>query len=178
MNMNEIVRRCKQGNEEAWNMIINKYSKTVYNIALNFAHNREDASDITQDVFFKIYNNIDKFVENKSFTSWILRITKNHCIDYWRKNKKHLNRSEMNENIIFEHQTPEDFSTREFDILTLRKNLFALEPELRLILIMRDIQDFSYNEISENLAIPIGTVKSRINRARIKLAKIFLNEEN
>ena len=178
MKMNEIIRRCKQGNEEAWHMIINKYSKTVYNIALNFAHNREDASDITQDVFFKIYNNIDKFVENKSFTSWILRITKNHCIDYWRKNKKHLNRSEMNENTAFEHQTPEDFSTREFDILRLRKNLLVLEPELRLILIMRDIQDFSYNEISENLAIPIGTVKSRISRARTKLAKIFLNEDN
>jgi RNA polymerase sigma-70 factor (ECF subfamily) len=177
MDMNEIVKRCKQGNEEAWNMMINKYSKTIYNIALNFANNREDASDITQDVFIKIYNNMNKFVENKSFYAWILKITKNHCIDYWRKNKKYLNKSEMNENIIFEHQTPEDCSTREFDLLTLRKKLLILEPELRLILIMRDIQGFSYNEISENLSIPMGTVKSRINRARIKLAGIFLNEE-
>jgi RNA polymerase sigma-70 factor (ECF subfamily) len=176
MNLSKVVEKCKDGDSEAWNMIIDKYSKRIYNIALNFAGNGDDAADITQDIFLKVYNNIEKFKEEKNFHSWILKISKNYCIDYWRKNKMNVNRVDLDDRLIREERTPEDSVVKEFDIMVLRDRLLLLEPDLRLLLIMRDIQDFSYQDIADYLNIPLGTVKSRINRARIKLAKIYLNE--
>lgn len=162
-------------------MLIDSYSKKVYNLALNFAGNRDDASDITQDIFLKVYNNIDKFQEDGSFNAWILKLSKNYCIDYWRKSKNYRQKLELDESLYVESvhddvYTPEDTLIKKDDVTFLRKKLQELSPDLRSLIIMRDIEDFSYQEISENLGIPLGTTKSRINRARLKLAKIVLNE--
>jgi DNA-directed RNA polymerase specialized sigma24 family protein len=89
MEIHEIVTKIKAGNTEAWNMLIDRYSKKVYNLALNFAGNRDDASDITQDIFLKVYGNMDKFDEGGNFNAWILKLSKNYCIDYWRKSKNY-----------------------------------------------------------------------------------------
>lgn len=178
LNLNLLVRRCKTGDQEAWHMIIDHYSRTIYNMALNFTGNSDDASDITQDIFLKIYNNLDKFNEEKNFHSWLLKLSKNYCIDFWRKNKRNLAKLELDENISSGGQTPEDAVIRDYDIATLREKMTQLDPELRVLLIMRDVQDFSYAEIAEHLNIPLGTVKSRINRGRVKLARILLKEEN
>ena len=155
-------------------MLVNKYSKRIYNIALNFAGNADDASDITQDVFLKIYNNINKFKEDRNLSSWVLKLTKNHCIDCWRKNRKNRLRRELDENTCSEDDTPEETAIKQGEIQSLRKKLECLEPEARLMIIMRDIQDQSYQEIADHLNIPLGTAKSRINRARLKLAKVLM----
>jgi len=177
----ETIKKLKAGNTEAWNMMIDRYSKKVYNMALNFVGNKDDASDITQDIFLKIYTNIDKFQEDKNFNSWILKLSKNYCIDYWRKNKSYnqkvkLDESLYDEAIHNEADTPEDSLIKNNDIMYLRQKLQLLPPDLRSLIIMRDIQNYSYQEIAEHLDIPLGTTKSRINRARLKLAKIVLNE--
>jgi RNA polymerase sigma-70 factor (ECF subfamily) len=181
MEINEIVSDIKAGNTEAWNMLIDRYSKKVYNLALNFAGNRDDASDITQDIFLRVYNNIDKFEEDKNFNSWILKLSKNYCIDYWRKSKNYRQKLELDEGIYTESvhedaQTPEDAVIQNSDVNYLRQKLQLLPADLRTLIIMRDIQNYSYQEIAEQLSIPLGTTKSRINRARLKLAKIVLNE--
>ncbi|MCK5057362.1 MAG: RNA polymerase sigma factor [Candidatus Aminicenantes bacterium] len=181
MDVNDIIERLKQRDSEAWTMMINRYSKKVYNFALNFAGNREDASDITQDIFIKVYNNIDKFKEEKNFNSWLLKLSKNYCIDFWRKNKNARRKVELddtirNEAVHGQQQTPEDSLIRKNDINYLRGKLLLLPPDLRTLIIMRDIQDHSYRDIAEHFNIPLGTTKSRINRARAKLAKIILNE--
>lgn len=169
-------------------MIIDRYSKSVYNMALNFAGNTDDASDITQDVFLKAYSNINKFSDQQnynSFGSWLLRLSKNYCIDYYRKHKNRRMQVELDDNIHNQHDkhageappdTPEESMLRADDAAYLREKLQLLPSDLRTLLIMRDIQDFSYQEISEHLGIPLGTTKSRINRARTKLAKIILKE--
>ena len=162
-------------------MMIDRYSKKVYNLALNFVGNRDDASDITQDIFLKIYTNIDKFQEDKNFNSWILKISKNYCIDYWRKNKNYKQKVKLNESLYNEAfhdqaHTPEDSFIKKNEIIYLRQKLQLLPPDLRSLIIMRDIQDYSYQEIAKHLDIPLGTTKSRIHRARLKLAKIVLNE--
>lgn len=175
MKTKEILVGLKKGDIEAWNMVINKYSKTIYNMALNFSGNSDDASDITQDIFLKIFNNINKFKENKNLSSWILKLSKNHCIDYWRKIKRSLNKVGLNENIHKDNDTPENSVIKDADALTLRKKLLLLKPESRLLIIMRDIQDYSYQEIADHFNIPLGTTKSRINRARTKLAKLILD---
>ncbi|MCK4765757.1 MAG: RNA polymerase sigma factor [Candidatus Aminicenantes bacterium] len=181
MDINEIIVRLKQKDSEAWNKMIERYSKKVFNFALNFAGNREDASDITQDIFLKVYNNIDKFKEDGNFDSWLSRLSKNYCIDFWRKNKRSKDKLELDENVRTpavhdEQQSPEDSLIKENEIKYLRGKLLLLTPDLRTLIIMRDIQDYSYREIADNLEIPLGTAKSRINRARAKLAKIVLNE--
>lgn len=157
-------------------MLVDRYSKTIYNLALNFTGNRDDASDITQDIFMKIHTNISKVRDHQHFHSWILKLSKNYCIDYWRKNKKNIFRVELDENISNGKKSPEDIISLESDVQLLRRNLLHLDEELRLVIIMRDIQNQSYEEISENLDLPLGTVKSRINRARAKLAKIFFQQ--
>jgi len=157
-------------------MIVNEYSKRIYNMALNFSGSSDDASDITQDIFIKIYNNIEKYNDDRSFHSWVLTIARNHCIDFYRKNKRNMMRQELEENMAVTDYTPEHSSIKDADIHTLREKLAHLDPDLRLMLIMRDIQDYSYADISENLKLPLGTVKSRINRGRVKLARLFLND--
>lgn len=181
MEIKEIIGRLKTGDTEAWNMMIDRYSKKVYNLALNFTGSRDDASDITQDIFLKVYTNIDKFQEDRNFNSWILKISKNYCIDYWRKNKSNRQQIELDESLYDEAihnevHTPEEFFIKERDVTYLRQKLLLLLPELRSLLIMRDIQNYSYQEIAKLLDIPLGTIKSRINRARLKLAKIILYE--
>jgi RNA polymerase sigma-70 factor (ECF subfamily) len=159
--------------------MINAYSKSVYNIALNFFAERDVAADVTQEIFIKIYHNLDKFREEKNFTSWIFTISRNYCIDYWRKNKKYfLNSLELDENTSTGKPTPEEYLIKESEIDRLRKKLAQLEPDLRVVLILRDIQNLSYQEIAEKFSIPEGTVKSRINRARLKLAQAYLREES
>lgn len=174
MEVNEVVRQCKKGDQKAWNMIVDRFSKSIFNIALNFSGNRDDAADITQDIFMKIYTNIDKFKEDRSFSSWIHKIAKNYCIDYWRKNRKNIMVLKIEENLCRDEQTPENEAVKEYDVINLRNKLLHLDADLRLLITLRDIQDLSYQEISENLDLPLGTVKSRINRARIKLAKLMM----
>jgi RNA polymerase sigma-70 factor (ECF subfamily) len=179
METTEILARCKKGDHEAWNQMINSYSKSVYNIALNFFAERDIAQDVTQEIFIKIYHNLDKFREDRNFSSWVFTLSRNYCIDYWRKNKKYfLHTQELDENIGSAKPTPEENSINESEVEKLRKKITQLEPELRLILILRDIQDLSYQEIAKNFSIPEGTVKSRINRARLKLAQAFVREES
>jgi RNA polymerase sigma-70 factor (ECF subfamily) len=159
-------------------MLINAYSKAVYNIALNFFADRDIAADVTQDIFLKMYNNLDKFKEEKNFTAWLFTISRNYCIDYWRKNKKYLlNNQELDEKVSLHNPTPEDTVVRESEIRELRKKIAQLEPDLRVMLILRDIQDLSYQEIAGKFSIPEGTVKSRINRARLKLAQSYVRGE-
>jgi len=157
-------------------MLINSYSKAVYNIALNFFGERDMASDVTQEIFIRIYHNLDKFHEERNFSSWVFTISRNYCIDYWRKNKKYLQNQELDEKISSDQATPEDNLINASEIEVLRKRISRLDPDLRLILILRDIHDLSYQEIAERFAIPEGTVKSRINRARLRLAQEYLRE--
>lgn len=181
MDIQDIIKRLKADDTEAWNMLVNSFSKKVYNLALNFAGNKDDAADITQEIFLKIYHNIDKFEDERNFSSWVMKLSKNYCIDYWRKNKYSRQNVELDENLytdsVHDHAlTPEDSIIQKNDITYLRNKLQQLPPDLRSLIIMRDIQDYSYQEISEHLDIPLGTTKSRINRARLKLAKLILNE--
>lgn len=181
MDTQDIVKKLKTGDTEAWNMLVESFSKKVYNLALNFAGNKDDAADMTQEIFLKIYNNIDKFEEERNFSSWVMKLSKNYCIDFWRKNKSSRQNVELDENLYTnsvhdQALTPEDSLVQKNDITYLRQKLLQLPPDLRSLIIMRDIQDYSYQEISENLDIPLGTTKSRINRARLKLAQLILNE--
>jgi RNA polymerase sigma-70 factor (ECF subfamily) len=167
----------KEDSKKEWNMLVQNYSKNIYNIALNFTKNSEEAADITQDIFIKIYRNINKYKDKSSFKAWLIRIAKNHCIDHWRKNKKHQDNMEINDNIHTDNSaTPEERIIADSERELLRQKLKALPENIRILIIMRDIEGYSYNKISQEFNLPLGTIKSRINRGRLKLAKIFSRE--
>jgi RNA polymerase sigma-70 factor (ECF subfamily) len=173
MEITELIDRIKSGQQEAWNMLISRYSKSVYNIALNFSGSSDEAADITQDIFLKVYTQLDKYHDEYNFTSWLMRLARNTCIDYWRKNKRNRMQSELEENMAVDYESPEEDAVKGNEAVFLRKLINLINPDLRLLLVMRDVDDKSYQEISDALDLPIGTVKSRINRARVKLAQLY-----
>jgi RNA polymerase sigma-70 factor, ECF subfamily len=177
MDVIELIGRCRHGDRQAWNMIINAYSRSVYNIALNFIGDKDTASDITQDIFIKLYQNLDKFKDNNNFSSWLFTLSRNYCIDYWRKNKRYLQAQEIDEQAAAPGDSPEEEAVRNSETARLRQAILLLEPEARLFLILRDILNLSYQEIAEKLGVPEGTVKSRINRGRLKLSQLITKKE-
>ncbi len=183
MTENDLIRKCKKGNREAFNALFSRYQTQVINTAYGMLSDREDASDAAQDVFVKVYKNISSFNEKSSFSTWLYRITANTCSDILRKRQR-------GGNVISINAPSED--GREFDIedenssvdekleqnerqAAVRKAISELKEEHRTIITLCDIEGLGYDEISRILRIPPGTVKSRINRARSALRKILAN---
>lgn len=169
----ELVRKVRNGDIEAFEKLISSYEKRILNIALGMLGNYDDACDITQEVCIKIYNSINSFKENSSFSTWVYRITSNTCLDELRKRKKTISTTVIgDEGEEFEIQAPD--SERSIDdivesreaVYAIRSCILELAPENRIIIILRDIYGYSYEEISNILTINVGTVKSRLNRAR------------
>jgi len=171
MDEKDLVQRSKDGDEEAFGVLVNKYKTKMYHLAYSLTHDAQVADDLAQEVFIKAYFALDKFKGKSEFGTWIYRIAINHCRDFLRK-KNRIIQIPL-ENII------EKISTRESDILpeekeqeeTKRRKIIhttiqTLPDKYRTILSLRDIQDFSYNEIARILVISPGTVDSRLHRAR------------
>ncbi len=177
MEEKELIALSKEGNHEAFEKLIKLYEKQIYNIAYRIAMNSQDALDISQESLIKIYNNIKHFEERSKFSTWIFRIVTNSAIDFVKKHKK-FNLVELEENTKSSCLVDESFEKSE-NIRTVYKALEKLDVKYRAIIILKDIYGFSYEEISKILVINIGTVKSRLNRARKSLkSKISKEEQN
>jgi RNA polymerase sigma-70 factor (ECF subfamily) len=163
------------GDSDAWEWLVDKYSKRVFNIAFQFTGNYEDSEDLAQEVFLKVYHSLNKFDIKTDFLPWLIRLTKNYCIDDYRARRR-------SRKIIYEEDLiskTKDFthfplhSVLEKERTSLITNgLQKLPEDLRTAVVLRDIHGFNYLEISQILDIPEGTVKSRINRGRIELARV------
>lgn len=157
-------------------MLVDAYSKKVFNMAYQFAGSYEEAEDLTQDIFLKLYHSLSKYDRAKNFTAWLLTLAKNHLIDAYRKTKwEKANRDEFDEHFLSEDaaESPEASLLKEASRKAVWNGLNSLSPENRMAVILRDIQGKSYEDVAEILGLPIGTVKSRINRGRLELAKIL-----
>lgn len=177
-----IIAKVLDGDADAFEPLVVAHQNFVYNIALKMLSNPEDAFDISQEAFIKAYRSLKDFKGESSFSSWLYRITANMCLDFMRRNKKRKSASIVyldDEDELRELELPD---TR-FDPSTEleRKELqgaindaLALLPEdQRSILLLRELNGMSYSEISETLKLEAGTVKSRLFRARARLAKIL-----
>ena len=157
-------------------MLVDAYSKKVFNIAYQFAGSYEEAEDLTQDIFFKLYNSMDKYDFEKNFTAWLLTLARNYLIDQYRKTKwEKKSRDVFDERLL----QADSRSGPEENVLALETQKIVwesfnhLSPEIRMAVILRDIQGKKYEEIAEIMDLPLGTVKSRVNRGRLQLAKIL-----
>jgi RNA polymerase sigma-70 factor (ECF subfamily) len=182
-----LVRRCVSGDSAAWEEIVQRYHRRIYNICYRFAGTSDDAQDLTQEVFIKMYRTLSTYDMGKgAFMTWVTTITRNLLVDHFRKTKQdrltdsldtppseHEDAQPLGEQIADLSRPPDvqvqSRETRE----TVHRALQKLSPELREAVILRDLQDMDYREIATALKVPEGTVKSRINRGRAELARLL-----
>ena len=171
----QIVRKVLQGDVNAFEDLVLEYEKNVYGITLRMTGNSEDAADMTQETFIKAFNSLQSFRGDSKFSVWLYRIATNVCLDFLRSRNRKPTVSlsveddegeESQLDIADESQSPELLLERGLTRDAVRRGLDALSPEYRQILLLREIQGLSYEEISQVLSLEVGTVKSRIFRAR------------
>jgi RNA polymerase sigma-70 factor (ECF subfamily) len=172
----EIIERCLNGDQAAWESIVRLYRRKVFNVAYKFVGRHDQAEDLTQDVFLKLYKSLDTFDRRANFQTWLISVSRNLCIDHYRAVRKE--RETINRDV-----DPADFAPAAPDaradtqleqrdrVKLLRQALDKLAPTLRTAVMLRDIQELTYQEIADRLRLPEGTVKSRINRGRTELAR-------
>jgi RNA polymerase sigma-70 factor, ECF subfamily len=182
-----LVRRCIAGDAAAWEDIVQRYHRRIYNICYRFAGSTEDAQDLTQEVFIKMYRTLNTYdAERGGFMTWVTTITRNLLVDHFRKSKQdrvtdsldsapseHDDAMPLSEQIE-DKSAPPDAQVRSREAReTVHHALQKLSPDLREAVILRDLQDMDYREIAAVLKVPEGTVKSRINRGRVELARLL-----
>ncbi|MFQ3581723.1 MAG: sigma-70 family RNA polymerase sigma factor [Chloracidobacterium sp.] len=175
----ELVDRCRAGEAAAWEHLVRQYSRRVYHLAYKFVGRHEQAEDLTQEVFLKIYRSLDQYNPDVGdLPNWLLRLARNLIIDdYRRRQRQPVDGSEDIEVHVHHLRSSTDHPHRHIErkeqSLQIMQAIEKLSPDLRQCVIMRDIEEMTYQEIVEKLQIPEGTVKSRINRGRIELARIL-----
>jgi RNA polymerase sigma-70 factor (ECF subfamily) len=182
-----LVRRCVAGDAVAWEEIVQRYNRRIYNICYRFAGSADDAQDLTQEVFIKMYRTLTSYdVERGAFMTWVTTITRNLLVDHFRKSlqdrltdsidvapSEHEDAMPMSDRIQDKTPTPDARAQSRETRETVHRALQKLSPELREAVILRDLQDMDYREIATVLRVPEGTVKSRINRGRAELARLL-----
>jgi RNA polymerase sigma-70 factor, ECF subfamily len=171
-----VIQRCLQGDELAWESIVQQYRRKVFNVAYKFVGRHEEAEDLTQDIFIKIFKSLGTFDRRANFQTWLISVSRNLCIDHYRSVRQERqaidHQIDPNELSPVAHEPGPIAAIEQQDrVLLLRQALAALPESLRKAVLMRDIQELTYQEIADKLHLPEGTVKSRINRGRTELAR-------
>jgi RNA polymerase sigma-70 factor (ECF subfamily) len=176
----ELVRRCRAGDGAAWEEIVQTYSRRVYNLAYRFTSRADSAEDLSQDVFIRVYRSLEQYdAKQGDLQNWLMRLARNLIIDDYRKRQRAPQDQAADdlEDHKYHLRTADQSVQREMERRELGAQVQAgidkLSADLRTCVILRDIEELSYQEIVDLLKIPEGTVKSRINRGRIELAKIL-----
>jgi RNA polymerase sigma-70 factor (ECF subfamily) len=175
-SIDELIQRCLAGDQDAWAQIVRQHWRKVFNIAYKFTGKHDEAEDLTQDVFLKIFKSLDTFDRRANFQTWLVSVSRNLCIDHYRSVRKE--RETIDRDVDAGELAPAAQVTSPIAALEqrdrvnlLKKAMDQLPPTLRSAVLLRDIQELSYQEIADRLHLPEGTVKSRINRGRTELAR-------
>ncbi len=175
-SVDALIERCLKGDQQAWEAIVRQYRRKVFNIAYKFVGRHEEAEDLTQDIFLKIFLSLSTFDSRANFQTWLISVSRNMCIDHYRSVRKE--RETIDRGVDASELSPPSKAEGQMAMLEqrdrvelLREALDGLPKTLRTAVLMRDIQELSYHEIAEKLRLPEGTVKSRINRGRNELAR-------
>ncbi len=179
-----LIQKAQKGDTNAFGTLVASYEKFIFNVACKMFSNSEDAADIAQEALIKAYKNIDKFDFNSSFSTWLYRITVNACIDEMRRRKE-------KDNISIDAEDEESGLTLQIEDTSLgaeerviqnetvsevRMAIDKLSEEHKTVIILRDLQDMTYEQVAQTLDLSIGTVKSRLARARKSLKDIILKD--
>ena len=172
----ELVARCQRGDDGAWSELVDRYGRKVYAIAWHFTYDRAEAEELTQDCFLRLWENLDRYEPTEaSLLAWIAALSRNLCIDHYRKRRREKGFRFLTDDavsaILPSGDDPQADAVRRERVRFLLEALADLPDELAEVVILRDLDGLDYREIGDFLRLPDGTVKSRLNRARIELAK-------
>jgi RNA polymerase sigma-70 factor, ECF subfamily len=171
-----LIEQCLSGDQAAWETIVRQHWRKVFNVAYKFVGKHDEAEDLAQDIFLKIFKALDTFDRRANFQTWIISIARNLCIDHYRSVRKEretiareVDAGELTP--VSAEIGPEGALERSDLRALLQRALERLPIALRTAVVLRDLQELSYQEIADQLDLPEGTVKSRINRGRLELAR-------
>lgn len=178
-----LIKQAQKGDNKAFELLIDEHFKKIYNIAYRLSGNEADASDMTQEVLIKIFRHIGSFSGNSKFSTWVYRVATNTCLDELKKIKRRSTYSldaelDTGENEVVvqvrdEAPTPDIAAEQKELSAAVGKAIKRLSPDHSAVVILRDIQGMSYEEVAKILNCSVGTVKSRLNRGRAQLKKIL-----
>jgi RNA polymerase sigma-70 factor, ECF subfamily len=172
----DLLPRCRRGDEAAWRELVSRHTRRVFALAYRFTGRVDESEDLTQEVFVKVYQTLDRYREGEgAFGAWLMTVARNHAIDHYRRRRQDALRKteepEVLDTVASGDEGPLRSLERDERVRLVHRGLRALPENLRVPLVLSDLQGVPYEEIAASLQVPLGTVKSRINRARIELAK-------
>ena len=175
----DLLQRCRAGDQPAWRELVARHTRRVFNLAYRFVGRVDEAEDLTQEVFIKVYQSLDRYRQVEgSFTTWLTTVARNQVIDNYRRRREEKRRRLDDPEILDVMASPEEGPLRGLEreerVEFVRRGLRALPADLREPLILCDLQGLPYQEVAGILQLPLGTVKSRINRGRLELARRLL----
>lgn len=181
----ELLRRCLAGENRAWESLVKIHGRKVYNLCFRFTGRTVEAEDLTQEIFIKVFQTLKTYDQAQgTFSTWLARVARNHLVDHYRRTKKDRVTSSLEDEQGQVEARPSPgagpisrVESRERREL-LQEGLNKLSPDLREAVILRDLHDLDYDEIARVLGVPQGTVKSRINRGRLELARVLKRMES
>lgn len=175
----QLVLSCLRGDSSSWEEIVRRHTRRVHNLCYRFTGNSADAEDLTQEVFLRVYRTLGSYqAEHGAFPTWLSSVTRNLLVDHYRRTRRDRLTDSIDDTmpqVEEKHvtQTPHDAAEQTELSAQLQQALLHLSPELREAVILRDLQGLDYSEVQKVLQVPQGTVKSRINRGRIELARVL-----
>ncbi|MGI6434773.1 MAG: RNA polymerase sigma factor [Syntrophomonadaceae bacterium] len=184
----ELVKQTLQGNEEGFEKLVKRYQDKVYTLCYRYSGNDEDAYDLAQEAFIKAYRSLGTFKGSSRFSTWLYRITTNVCLDEIRRKKRRIQAQSLDQpvegadgemaRIVLDDNLPIDaLYEQQEQVQYIQSLLMQMKPEHRMVLLLKDIMEFSYEEIAQMLNISSGTIKSRLSRARDLLRRKLLERE-
>lgn len=176
-----LVQRATKGDQKAYTELMDRYRDAIYFMLLKMVNNSSDAEDLTIEAFGKAFKNIDQYTPNYAFSTWLFKIATNNCIDFIRKKKANtvsLDQADEEEDkaptdIMANVLDPEESLIKAQKLKLMRAIVSKLKPRYRKLIELRYFKEYSYDEISEELELPIGTVKAQLFRARELLYNIL-----
>lgn len=173
----ELIKKVLSGDNDAFSEIVNRYKNLVYSVILRMINDYEEANDISQEVFIKVYRNLDKYQPEYKFSTWIMRITTNHVIDYLRKKKQEtVNIDDVDYELSSSSNPEREYIEKEQGDIFI-KAINKLPDMYKMPIVLYHIKRFSYQEIADMLNIPLSKVKNRIFRGRRLLKDILMGME-
>jgi RNA polymerase sigma-70 factor (ECF subfamily) len=175
----QLVLSCLRGDGYSWEEIVRRHTRRVYNLCYRFTGNSTDAEDLTQEVFLRVYRTLGSYQQQHgAFPTWLSSVTRNLLVDHYRRTRRDRLTDSIDDalpQVEEKHtsQTPHHVAEQAELSAQLQQALLQLSPELREAVILRDLNGLDYSEVQSVLQVPQGTVKSRINRGRIELARIL-----
>jgi len=180
----QLLQRCLAGENSAWESLLRAYTRKIYNLCYRFTGRAEEAEDLTQEVFIKVFQTLRTFDSAQgSFSTWLHRVARNHLVDHYRRTRKDRMTGSIEEDLEWISEKPSAGSGPSDHVEArerkeqLQQALDRLSPDLREAVVLRDLHDLDYLEIAQVLGVPEGTVKSRINRGRLELARVIKRME-